>query len=87
MLEKTLDRALVIEDEHYLVEAVSALAPELSGNLLQRSLHTIHEINKDQLRVSALVALIPQLEGDESARLCRRFWIQYQCFRSNCESH
>ena len=65
LLEKTLDRALVTESEHYLVEAVSALAPWVSGNLLQRSLHTIHEINNVQLRVSALVALIPQLEGDE----------------------
>jgi hypothetical protein len=60
-----LDAALAIEDERDHVNALSALAPQLTGKLLQQALDAALTIEDEWQRAKALSALAPQLTGEQ----------------------
>src|SRR6266496_5620503 len=59
-----LEAALVIRDEQGRARVLAALAPQLTGEMLQRAMEAALVIRDEQGRARVLTALAPQLTGE-----------------------
>jgi hypothetical protein len=78
--ERALSAARMIKDESRRAKAISALAPDLSPQLLPTALETAQAIRNTESRTKAIVALLPRLaalgRGEEALNMARaiEYW-------------
>ncbi|WP_147304561.1 hypothetical protein [Thermasporomyces composti] len=71
IVREALETAHAITDKYFRVEALEALAPHLSEELLRKALEIAHAITNEGDRVRALAALAPHLPGDQRPAVVR----------------
>ena len=72
MLERALDATLAIADSDYRERVLPALAPRLTGVLLERALADAQRIGYEACIVEALAALALNLEDEDRERSVAR---------------
>lgn len=70
-LQQILEAASSIDNENSRSRALAMLGPMLSTDLIDAALDTIYAIQEPQLRLNALIGLLPQLNADHRTQVLR----------------